>query len=170
MVVDNTPTNVNNVQVENVECYVYLLVATIKENNQDKVIQRIIMAAWAAYVKHWDLFKNILATCAKRQVHTSCMRSATTYRPTVQIPDTDQTSTEQTCGRTNQMGRRTFNITDNDRSTNIWLRERTKVIDVIRNFLWHDILAQCSCWTVKGALCRIWCGVNRLGDSGVKVV
>ena len=24
--------------------------------------------------------------------------------------------------------------------------------------------------TVKGALYRIWCGVNRLGDSGVKVV
>ena len=23
---------------------------------------------------------------------------------------------------------------------------------------------------VKGALYRIWCGVNRLGDSGVKVV
>ena len=24
--------------------------------------------------------------------------------------------------------------------------------------------------SVKGALYRIWCGVNRLGDSGVKVV
>ena len=24
--------------------------------------------------------------------------------------------------------------------------------------------------TLKGALYRIWCGVNRLGDSGVKVV
>ena len=23
---------------------------------------------------------------------------------------------------------------------------------------------------IKGALYRIWCGVNRLGDSGVKVV
>ena len=25
-------------------------------------------------------------------------------------------------------------------------------------------------YTFKGALYRIWCGVNRLGDSGVKVV
>ena len=25
-------------------------------------------------------------------------------------------------------------------------------------------------WVLKGALYRIWCGVNRLGDSGVKVV
>ena len=24
--------------------------------------------------------------------------------------------------------------------------------------------------TIKGALYRIWCGVNRLGDSGVKMV
>ena len=24
--------------------------------------------------------------------------------------------------------------------------------------------------SIKGALYRIWCGVNRLGDSGVKVV
>ena len=27
-----------------------------------------------------------------------------------------------------------------------------------------------TCCPVKGALYRIWCGVNRLGDSGVKVV
>ena len=25
-------------------------------------------------------------------------------------------------------------------------------------------------FNIKGALYRIWCGVNRLGDSGVKVV
>ena len=27
-----------------------------------------------------------------------------------------------------------------------------------------------KCQSVKGALYRIWCGVNRLGDSGVNVV
>ena len=27
-----------------------------------------------------------------------------------------------------------------------------------------------SCLSLKGALYRIWCGVNRLGDSGLKVV
>ena len=28
----------------------------------------------------------------------------------------------------------------------------------------------CCVVSLKGALYRIWCGVNRLGDSGVKVV
>ena len=31
--------------------------------------------------------------------------------------------------------------------------------------LWDDKIR-----LLKGALYRIWCGVNRLGDSGVKVV
>ena len=45
--------------------------------------------------------------------------------------DTDQTSTEQTCGRTDKMERSMLNITYKDRKTNIWVRERTKVIDII---------------------------------------
>ena len=56
--------------------------------------------------------------------------------------DTDQTSTEQTCGRTYQhtrMERSMFNITYKDRKTNIWVRERTKVIviiDTVREMKW----------------------------------
>ena len=37
MVVDNTPINVNNVQIENVQCYMYLgQHYSLKEKNQDK--------------------------------------------------------------------------------------------------------------------------------------
>ena len=46
MVVDNTPLNVNNVLIENVQGYVYLgQHYSLKEKNQDKAIQRRIMAA-----------------------------------------------------------------------------------------------------------------------------
>ena len=46
MVVDNTPINVNNVLIENVQGYVYLgQHYSLKENNQDKEIQRRITAA-----------------------------------------------------------------------------------------------------------------------------
>ena len=49
MVVDNTPINVNNVLIENVQGYVYLgQHYSLKENNQGKEIQRRIMAGWAA--------------------------------------------------------------------------------------------------------------------------
>ena len=58
MVVDNTPINVNNVLIENFPGYVYLgQHYSLKEKNQDKEIQRRIMAGWAAYAKHRDIFK-----------------------------------------------------------------------------------------------------------------
>ena len=48
MVIDNTPINVNNVLIENVQGYGYLgQHYSLKEKNQDKEIQRRIMAGWA---------------------------------------------------------------------------------------------------------------------------
>ena len=64
MVVDNTPINVNNVLIENVQGYVYLgHYYSLKEKNQDKEIQRRITAGRAAYAKHQDIFKSNLAIC-----------------------------------------------------------------------------------------------------------
>ena len=80
MVVDNTPINVNNVLIENVPGYVYLgQHYSLKEKNQDKEIQRRIMAGWAAYAKHRDIFKSNLAICLKRQVYNCCVLPAMTY-------------------------------------------------------------------------------------------
>ena len=107
MVVDNTSINVNNVLIENVQGYVYLeQYYNIKEKNQDKEIQRRIMTGWAAYAKHRDIFKSNLAICPKRQVYNSCVLPAMTYgADSCRDLDTDQTSTEQTCGRTDQNGK-----------------------------------------------------------------
>ena len=80
MAVDNTPINVNNVLIENVQGYVYLgQHYSLKEKSQDKEIQRRIMAGWAAYAKHRDIFKSNLAICLKRQVYNSCVLPAMTY-------------------------------------------------------------------------------------------
>ena len=67
MVVDNTPINVNNVLlIDNVQGNVYLgQHYSLKEKNQDKEIQRRIMAGWAAYAKHRDIFKSNHAICPK---------------------------------------------------------------------------------------------------------
>ena len=49
-VVDNTPINVNNMLIENVEGFMYLgQHYSLKEKNQDKEIQRRIMAGCTAY-------------------------------------------------------------------------------------------------------------------------
>ena len=66
MVVDDTPINVNNVLIDNVQGYVYLgQHYSLKEKNQDKEIQRRIIGGWAAYAKPRDIFKSNLAICPK---------------------------------------------------------------------------------------------------------
>ena len=72
--------NVNNVLIQNVQGYVYLgQHYSLKEKNQDKELQRRIMAGWAAYSKHWDIFKSNLAICLKRQVYNSCVLPVMIY-------------------------------------------------------------------------------------------
>ena len=100
VVVDNTPINVNNVLIENVQGDVYLgQHYSLKENNQDKEIQRRIMAGWAAYAKHRDIFKSHLP----EETDVLCAASYDIWRKDM---DTDQTSTEQICGRTDQNGKK----------------------------------------------------------------
>ena len=68
MVVDNTHISVNNVLIENAKGYVNLgQHYSLKEKNQDKEIQRRIMAGWATYAKHRDIFKSNLAICPKHR-------------------------------------------------------------------------------------------------------
>ena len=69
-----------NVLIENVLGYVFLgQHYSLKENNQAKEIQRRIMAGWAAYAKHRDIFKSNLAICLNRHVYNSCVLPAMPY-------------------------------------------------------------------------------------------
>ena len=130
MVVDNTPINVNNVLIENVQGYVYLgQHYSLKEKNQDKEIQRRIMAGWAAYAKHRDIFISNLAICLKRQVYNSCVLPAMTYDAETWTL-TKQAQNKLAAAQT-KMERSMLNTTYKDRKTNIWVRERTKVIDIM---------------------------------------
>ena len=94
MVVDNTPINVNNVLIENVEGCVYLgQHYSLEKKNQEKEMQRRIMTGWAAYAKHLQYLQTNLAICLKRQVYNSCVLPAMTLW--CRDMDTDQTSTEE---------------------------------------------------------------------------
>ena len=85
MVVDNTPINVNNVLIENVPGYVYLgQHYSLKEKNQDKEIQRRIMAGWAAYAKHRDTVFGLGVFCmARRHALVSLRHAAPSQRHAV---------------------------------------------------------------------------------------
>ena len=130
MVVDNTAINVNNVLIENIQGYVYLgQHYSLKEKNQDKETQRRTIAGWAAYAKHRDIFKNNLAICLKRQVYNSCVLPAMTYGAETRTM-TKQAQNKLAAAQT-KMERSMLNITYKDKRTNIWVRERTKVINIM---------------------------------------
>ena len=129
MVVENTPINVNNVLIEHVQGYVYLgQHYSLKENNRDKEIHWRIMAGWAAYAKHRYIFKSNLAICLKRQVYKSCVLAAMAYGADTWAL-TKQSQNKLAAAQT-KMERSMLNIACKDRKTNIWVKERTKVIDI----------------------------------------
>ena len=150
MVVDNIPINVNNVLIENVQGYVYLgQHFSLEEKNQDKEIQRRIMAGWAAYAKHRVIFKSNLAICLKRHVYNSCVLPAVTY--SAEIWTLTKQAQNKLAATQAKMERTMLNITYKDRKTNIWVKERTKVIDIINTVIKMK-------WT--------WAGhINRLKDD-----
>ena len=100
-----------------------------KEKNQDKKIQRRIMAGWAAYAKHRDIFKSNLAICLKRQVYNSCVLPAMTYGAETWTL-TKQAQNKLAAAQT-KMERSMLTITYTDRRTNIWVSERTTVIYIM---------------------------------------
>ena len=151
MVVDNTPINVNNVLIETVQGYVYLgQHYSLKEKNQDKEIQRRIMAGWAAYAKHRDIFKSNLAICLNRQVYNSCVLPAMTYGAETWTL-TKQAQNKLAAAQT-KMERSMLNITYKDRKTNICVRERTKVT-LTTNFA--AVVCVCVCVCVCQGVCKI---------------
>ena len=103
IVVDNTPINVNNVLIENVVCYVYLgQHYSLKEKNQDKEIQRRIRLGGIRQTPGY-LQKQPCRLPEETGVQLLC---AASYGIWCRDLDTDQTSTEQTCGRTDQNGKK----------------------------------------------------------------
>ena len=123
----------NNVLIENVEGYVYLEHRySIKEKNQDKQIQRIIIAGWAAYAsKHRDIFKSNIVICLKILVYNSCVLPSMTYGAETWALNKQAQNT--LAAAQTKMERSMFNITYKDRNTNIWVRERSNVIEKISN-------------------------------------
>ena len=119
-------------KIDNFEGCVYLgQHYSLKENKQDKEIQRRIMANWAAFAKHLDIFRSNLAIYLKRHVNNSCMVPAMTYGAetwTLTKPTQNKLAAVQT-----KLKRSMLNITYEDSNTNIWVRERTKIIYIISN-------------------------------------
>ena len=101
MVVDNTPINVNNVLIEHVPGYLYLgLQYSIKEKNQDKEIRGRLggIRQTPGYLQKQP--------CHLPEEICVQLLCAASFDIWCRDLDTDQTSTEQTCGRKYQNGKK----------------------------------------------------------------
>ena len=132
MVADNTPINVNNVLIENVDGYLYLRKHySLKENNQGKEICRSIMAGCAADAKTPGYLHRQHCRLPEETGVQLRVLPAMTYGAasgTLTKHAQNKLAPAQT-----KMVRSMLNITYRDRKTNIWVRERTKVMDIISN-------------------------------------
>ncbi|KAK2175674.1 hypothetical protein NP493_715g01010 [Ridgeia piscesae] len=108
-----------------------------------------ITAGWTVFGKHRDIFKGSIGTCLNRQVYNSCVLPAMTYGAetwTLATQGKNKPAAAQT-----KMERSMLNITYQDIKSNIWVREKTKVTDVIEQVRRRK-------WT--------WAGhVSRIGDN-----
>ena len=104
MVVDNTPINVNSMLLENVEGYVYL--GQHYSLNERTMTKRFNEVSWQAG-RHTPtpgyLQKQPCHLPEETCVQLMC---ATSYVIWCRDIDTDQTSTEQTCGGIDQNGKK----------------------------------------------------------------
>ena len=107
MVVDTTPINVNNVLIENVEGYEYISIlgTALKPQgkNQDKDTRKNHCRLGGIRQTPGYLIKQPCHLSVEKGVQLMC---AASYDIWSRDPDSGQTSTEQTCGRTYQNGQK----------------------------------------------------------------
>ena len=125
-----------------------------KDKNEDKEIKRRITAGWTAFAMHRDIFKGNIGTCLKRQVYNSCVLPAMTYGAetwTLTIQEKNNLAAAQI-----KMKRSLLNITYRERKTNIWVKEKTQVTNVIekprrRKWTWEGHISrnQVNLWTLR---------------------
>ena len=53
---------------------------SIRDNTQDKEIQRRVTVGWTVFAKYRDIFKSNTGTCLERQIYNSYVLPAVTYR------------------------------------------------------------------------------------------
>ncbi|PIK48481.1 endonuclease-reverse transcriptase [Apostichopus japonicus] len=128
--VKHKPIISNGTELEHVSEYIYLGQRfTLTERNQDNEIRRRIKAGWQAFGRYSHIMKGNLPLCLKRKVYDQCILPSMTYASetwTLTIKMERKLAAAQ-----HNMERSMLNITYKDHKTNKWIREQTKVQDIM---------------------------------------
>ena len=115
--------------IKEVDEYVYLGHLVGMNNSTDKEIRRRCIQAWQAFNNAKDIFKSDMPLCLKRHTFNQCILPVLTYGCEVWKTTKKQRNKLQVTQRA--MERAMLKITRRDRKKNSWLRQQTKVADVL---------------------------------------
>lgn len=120
---------VANMEVENVDKYVYLGQLVTMNSDKTEEIKRRITAGWGAFSKYRDIMKSKMPMCLKRKVYNQCIQAAITYGCQTWAITKRMEDRLRTTQRS--MERAMIGITKRDHKTNNWVRRQTGVQDII---------------------------------------
>ena len=154
--------------VEEVEEYNYLGQIITFNKDMDKEIKRRISLAWAAYGKHKNILESELPICLKKKIVEQIIIPIMTYGSETWSLTKSQENKMLVALRS--MERKILGVTWRDRKSNNWIRERTKIRDIIvtvksNKWRWagHVCRQEAERWTRKTTEWRPWYGKRDRG-------
>lgn len=120
---------VDNIKLEAVSEYIYLGQKITADRDMDREIDRRIGLGWAAYGKHRHLLESNIPLCLKRKIVDQIILPCVTYAS--ETWSTTQRQNQKLRVMQRKMERRMVGVTLRDRRRNDWLREQTKVKDIV---------------------------------------
>ena len=129
-IADNREMKIGDTVIERVDSYVYLgHKLKLGLDNQTAEIKRRIGLAWAAFGRLSLIFKSKMSNSLKRKVFDTCVLPVLTYG--AETLTLTKASENKLRVAQRAMERSMLGITLRDKMTNQWIREQTKVIDVM---------------------------------------
>ena len=127
---DDREIKIGDTVIERVDSYVYLgHKLKLGLDNQTAEIRRRIGLAWAAFGKLRLIFKSKMNNSLKRKVFDTCVLPVLTYG--AETLTLTKASEEKLRVTQRAMERSMLGITLRDRMTNQWIRQQTRVVDVM---------------------------------------
>ena len=127
---DDRDIKIGDTIIERVDSYVYLgHKLKLGLDNQTAEVKRRIGLGWAAFGKLRQIFKSKMNNSLKRKVFDSCVLPVLTYgAETLTLTRASENKLRVT---QRAMERSMLGITLRDKMTNQWIRQQTKVVDVM---------------------------------------
>ena len=143
----NRKITIDNNEIEEVDHYIYLgQRISMQTASKEHEIKRRITLGWQAFGRASAIFKNKeIPTCLKRQVYNQCIIPTVTYGSETWNLTKVQTMKLRSMQRAHE--RIMLNITWRDHKTAEWIREQTKLRDIL------ETISKAK-WTWAGHLTR----------------